>query len=1230
MDFLNIFKQDNDEGKIVPVEAIENLPADVTIFTTFNYGWGLVRSGSKQDVEEGLKVLWGLYKHHPPLSRECLFYLSIGNLKLGNYAEARKFILTLRREEPSNSQFEALNDLIEQRVRDEGVTGMAIVGGAAAVAVAFLRTDLDKLRHAETRGSHAQVVNTKMKPRSRQSGGIGTSKAKGNARGEQVEMKEQSFVSSSASSPLNPTDPPLPATGSQGDSESMRKPLTQGANKSETTELSMNAPPPDGAGGKYVGWKPTKSRRNVLADLREVAGELEERGEGAIDSIDPATETPVRGASVLRPLTRKEMVAVKEEMMRALSTIGADGVIVGNDITTGSPPMPTETGGAFPIYPTDLHAFLGIIREEQRIYDTVLAELVRQCAVTMIERGQLLAEVRRRYAGMFRRIPVHVRNMHAELQAQRKLSTRLAEELRRAREAARDLARGVELVRAHDAEVAQRAGEAAQRLVRAVTAAEGADEVVREYRALYAMQRRRLETALGKAERDRAVWMDAATALAVRAGEEHGVEDLVRLQHEEEGRLRCAAKMAVLVAQTNARDVELVADQVGKWKRQLMGLSQRVVEEDKAGVEALAAVSKAMQAVLRGLEVNDPNIILGNVNVNTAAVASSAAHHPLLEVFYVRDARTAGEHLADWLDACSRIASRFTSEAYLALREDLLSARRLSDGWLESANRLLNRNAASTNAARYSTMKETLTRGGRDVDRWCDKLAARLAGEDGVASAAVALQNQLEDRVAAYHAREGDLGLAEQERSALRESLRTWSQLVKALRDTLSNTTETEQAKIPSRIDSWLNRVQDQLSTDADARHEENSRLHSSAVTWMVGLLVNIRGSDGESTAEQEKSSPSSSSKPNENVSSDSKKRATGSSTSSPNTKTIPPTSTLPSVSRGTPQASRSRSDSTPVPKKEFGHHPQPDERRWEREYHQLRHELTVFTGNLMQDAGPIEMQADDGRDLRELAQTLFCTPELTAMLGYKSVNVCFVQALWLDYLLRRTMMKPKQLDLSDSNIAGLGTDLEKKVRLSAAETEAQWRGVGEAVELRVWRIVNFKVVPVDPSHYGQFFTGDSYIVLNTWKEPSAPKLYHDIHFFLGLETTQDEAGTAAYKTVELDDCKLIITWYSLNDGDVFVLDNGKVIYQWNGKHSNGIERVTAAGFCRYLDGERGGAEVKVIDQGDRDGARFWELLGVPASSVQDVRIKPAIDSDYVRRMYKKLKKEGLHGPLGI
>jgi len=107
---------------------------------------------------------------------------------------------------------------------------------------------------------------------------------------------------------------------------------------------------------------------------------------------------------------------------------------------------------------------------------------------------------------------------------------------------------------------------------------------------------------------------------------------------------------------------------------------------------------------------------------------------------------------------------------------------------------------------------------------------------------------------------------------------------------------------------------------------------------------------------------------------------------------------------------------------------------------------------------------------------------------------------------------------LKDSNCACIGSDEDKAARKKAAMMEPAWKGVGTHVGLEVWRIENFQVVPWPKEMYGEFMMGDSYIVLSTIEDADSGKLLHDIHFWLGKDTTPDEMGSAAYKTVELDD----------------------------------------------------------------------------------------------------------------
>jgi gelsolin len=116
-----------------------------------------------------------------------------------------------------------------------------------------------------------------------------------------------------------------------------------------------------------------------------------------------------------------------------------------------------------------------------------------------------------------------------------------------------------------------------------------------------------------------------------------------------------------------------------------------------------------------------------------------------------------------------------------------------------------------------------------------------------------------------------------------------------------------------------------------------------------------------------------------------------------------------------------------------------------------------------------------------------------------------------------------KEYDIKDSNVELIGTDIDHKVKYASAQTEPAWNNgkVGQVAGLQVWRIEDFQVVPWPQEKTGEFYNGDSYIVLHSYKvgnKDDKDKLYHDIFFWLGSKTSQDEAGTAAYKTVELDE----------------------------------------------------------------------------------------------------------------
>jgi len=251
-----------------------------------------------------------------------------------------------------------------------------------------------------------------------------------------------------------------------------------------------------------------------------------------------------------------------------------------------------------------------------------------------------------------------------------------------------------------------------------------------------------------------------------------------------------------------------------------------------------------------------------------------------------------------------------------------------------------------------------------------------------------------------------------------------------------------------------------------------------------------------------------------------------------------------------------------------------------------------------------------------------------------------------------------------DSNLALIGSELDHKIKAAAAALEPAWEGMGQtAGATTVWRIEKFRVK--EWTRAGGFHKGDSYLVLHTHKKGTSEALHHDIHMWIGGESSQDEYGTAAYKMVEADDflggvpvqhrqvqghetdqflayfdvveyldggiesgfnhvepdienpvlfrvkgskkkrtlTQVSLSKSSLNEGDSFILFAGKAnVWCWHGQGARPIEKADSNSWAENMC-TLGTCQVLDQGQGDEEYTDFWAYLG-------DGDIQPADDGD--------------------
>ncbi|XP_059849790.1 gelsolin a isoform X2 [Hypanus sabinus] len=246
----------------------------------------------------------------------------------------------------------------------------------------------------------------------------------------------------------------------------------------------------------------------------------------------------------------------------------------------------------------------------------------------------------------------------------------------------------------------------------------------------------------------------------------------------------------------------------------------------------------------------------------------------------------------------------------------------------------------------------------------------------------------------------------------------------------------------------------------------------------------------------------------------------------------------------------------------------------------------------------------------------------------------------------------------------------------------AEFEKAGKEPGLQIWRVEKLDLVAVPKNLYGDFFTGDAYLVMRTTQQRSGSFQY-DLHFWLGESCSQDEMGAAAIFTVQLDDylegmpiqyretqghesniflgnfksgikykaggvasgfshvvpnevtvqrclhlkgrqvvraTEVPLSWESFNSGDCFIVDLGDEVLQWCGSKCNRFERLKATYIAKGIrDNERSGrARVRVLEEG-RESERLIEVLGPKPDLPESV--DDDIKADVSNRKLAKLYK---------
>lgn len=237
---------------------------------------------------------------------------------------------------------------------------------------------------------------------------------------------------------------------------------------------------------------------------------------------------------------------------------------------------------------------------------------------------------------------------------------------------------------------------------------------------------------------------------------------------------------------------------------------------------------------------------------------------------------------------------------------------------------------------------------------------------------------------------------------------------------------------------------------------------------------------------------------------------------------------------------------------------------------------------------------------------------------------------------------------------------------------------VGQIPGLTIWEIENFLPNQIDESVYGKFYEGDCYIILQTFLDDSQ-NLDWKIFFWIGEKSTLDKKACSAIHAVNLrnylgaqgrthreeqgDESEEFLALFhhdltyieggrtasgfftveemeyplrlyrmcpttigihletvsccvdSLDPRHVFLLDDGKVLYVWQGSKAKKTVTTKSRLCAEKINKEerKNQAEIHTLVQGKEhtEWPQFWAALGLEEGEEDDLEIEEHVDSHF-------------------